>query len=462
MTFRYQNLKPGHSRHGDIAGLGNWKSVDSGETMGMSAVMPSSGHPRVPGYRFKDGRLMIFQEHEVMLIRGWEEPLAVRKSDGSWESFSPEFRVVAPYRPAEKPAAKRAAKTEAPASGQMEFGFGESDKPPPKPAQPKPMSLAVQRKKAFDAFRFSLPKEVAKVLEPFRSHQWPLLVLLARDKQVLDLASANPVLAHAVADWHACHPGSKHEFGSMPQRDLLKLLNLPDSAAVVKLFRKIPPESVDQRLWPVLLNALRQPDGSTSKFLSHVSSINLGVMQLVLTPRIRETVTPALLEEVAADAKEKYRGAVARMIGDILAMKDELSDRRPLVGVRSVETLRHLHEEVAANFQKLEKMRREQGALPPPPIPGLEGKIIPLRTQAELVAEGREQRNCVATYAAAVAEKKCYIYRVLYPDRATLCIRPQPDGNWGISEIEASCNRKAHRTVVIFVREWLEPYQIGL
>jgi hypothetical protein len=43
--------------------------------------MPSPDTPRTPGYRFKDGRLMIFSEDEVMLIRGWEEPSAVRKSD---------------------------------------------------------------------------------------------------------------------------------------------------------------------------------------------------------------------------------------------------------------------------------------------------------------------------------------------------------------------------------------------
>ena len=75
-----------------------------------------------------------------------------------------------------------------------------------KPAVPKPTPLAEQRKRAFDAFRFSLPKDVAKALQDFRSHQWNLLILLAHDKGVLDLAKANPVLAYAVADWYADYP----------------------------------------------------------------------------------------------------------------------------------------------------------------------------------------------------------------------------------------------------------------
>lgn len=40
-----------------------------------------------------------------------------------------------------------------------------------------------------------------KVVEGFRSHQWNLIVLLAHDEAVLDLASANPLRAYAVAAW---------------------------------------------------------------------------------------------------------------------------------------------------------------------------------------------------------------------------------------------------------------------
>ena len=195
---------------------------------------------------------------------------------------------------------------------------------------------------------------------------------------------------------------------------------------------------------------------------SYLRDRTLGVMELILTPRVRPLLTPALLEEVAADPKEKYRGAVAAMICDTLAMRDELGDIRPLAVLSSVTRLRQLHADFSADFQKLEKLRTAHGALPLPPLPGIMGKIVPLRTQAELVAEGREQKNCVASYTAGVAAGKCYIYRVLHPSRATLCIRRQSDGNWGISELEASCNRTAGKVTRDFVNEWLEPFQLGI
>lgn len=46
--------------------------------------MPIPTAPHTPSYRFKDGKLMIFHEDEVMLIQGGKPPSAVRKSDEYW------------------------------------------------------------------------------------------------------------------------------------------------------------------------------------------------------------------------------------------------------------------------------------------------------------------------------------------------------------------------------------------
>jgi hypothetical protein len=219
----------------------------------------------------------------------------------------------------------------------MNFDLFEAGSFSPKPpVRNKTPSLAEQRKRAFDSFRFSLPKEVARVLEGFRSHQWHLLTMLAYDKHGLDLAQTNPVLAYAVADWFADHPSTRRELGRMKQRELLALLKLPDTEALVKLMRKIPPESIDRRLWKPLLSVLRHPDGSCSKFLAHVPVINLGVMELILTRPICAALSPPLLSEVAADPKENYRASAAALFRDILAMKAELNDNRPLNAIPSL------------------------------------------------------------------------------------------------------------------------------
>lgn len=134
-------------------------------------------------------------------------------------------------------------------------------------------------------------------------------------------------------------------------------------------------------------------------------------MELILTPHIRLALTPALLEEVAADPKEKYRGAVAATLRDTAAMKDELEDGHPLPALASVARIRDLHGKVSVDFQKLRALRKEHGTLPLPPLPGIKGSIVPLRNQAELVA---------------------------------------------------SCNRKVDAETRKVVEQWLEPYRLGV
>lgn len=101
-----------------------------------------------------------------MLIRGWEEPSAVKKTANSWDPFVAEFRLVAPYRRAKKPNSKKAETTSSLPEPANQLGFDLFDQLPfsRKPQVPAPPSMAEQRKRAFDSFRFSLPKDVARAL----------------------------------------------------------------------------------------------------------------------------------------------------------------------------------------------------------------------------------------------------------------------------------------------------------
>jgi len=97
-------------------------------------MRPTSG-PRTPGYRFKDGKLIIFSEEEVMLIRGWDKPSAVAKAGEFWEPFVPEFRLVAPYRRSAKASTKKAVKPKAPPAEASQMDFGLFDAPNGKEAE---------------------------------------------------------------------------------------------------------------------------------------------------------------------------------------------------------------------------------------------------------------------------------------------------------------------------------------
>ena len=135
-----------------------------------------------PGFRFKEGKLYAFSEESVMILEAWPVLKALRKeNDSYWQEFDPRFRVVQPYRPRKpKP------------TPQLELGLG---------AIPVKSSISEQRRRAFDGFRFTMPKPVAAATEKFQSRQWGLLKLMQKSESALELAGINPVLCFALANY---------------------------------------------------------------------------------------------------------------------------------------------------------------------------------------------------------------------------------------------------------------------
>lgn len=431
--------------------------------------------PPEPGFRFSNGKLRIFQGDAVMVITGWPDPAAVRKSADQprWEPFRPAFRLVAPYRPsaaagaAKADAPRRRSGRGAPPPDQLGFGFlGELPSPPP-PAPPPP-TLAQQRRKAFDAFRFSLPKEVARVAEPFPRDQWPLLVMLRHDPDSIDLARTSPVLAYLLslklnADRELI---AALKCGTLRQREILGCLDFPDTTSSANLFRKIDPASVHADNWGRLLQLLRNPGEEPRRRLAHLPAINTGVVEILLHPAAAAAAGPRLLLQVAEDPAERHRARAIHLLTNTLAMQEALQPRQAVRRFPDRERLEQVHREVSEAYR--ERQRRVSQArlmsrnpFRHPPVPPIPGAIEALTSPESLVDEGDLMGNCVASYANRVARGDTYLYRVLQPGRATLClVQSHPGGPWRISELEGRFNTPADETIERAAADWLHCYQI--
>jgi hypothetical protein len=427
--------------------------------------MPLSLPDPQTGITFRNGTLCLARGPVEMRITGSPVPRSVmrRGRSGAWEDFTPEFRLVFPYRPA--PAPGRAAAAAKGPGTQMLFDF--FDEAVSRPSD-RPRTAAQERKRAFEQFRFSLPKRTARILEPFRTHQWQLLVLLHHDPDAAELAEANPALAFALAQKLDADRAliASLRCSGMRQRDLLGILDLPSSSAAVNLFRKIDPRSINGDNWPaialVIGEALREPKPR----LNHLSSINTGVVEILLDTRASAAATPRLLEEVAVDRSEIYRGRVVHLITSTLRMQDELRTGPRCQTFQNLARLRAVHEEVSENYRRRVRQLIEANAAGPacfpiPPFPGIPGRIEPVTSASDLVDEGEMQGNCVASYAGRVREGNLYIYRVLHPERATLSIaRRGPLSAWEIDELECRYNTDVSEETEDFVQAWLDRYDL--
>ncbi|MEI7837324.1 MAG: PcfJ domain-containing protein [Planctomycetota bacterium] len=119
----------------------------------------------------------------------------------------------------------------------------------------------------------------------------------------------------------------------------------------------------------------------------------------------------------------------------------------------SLAALQAAHGDLVERMDQVRLEDFENVLFPSPPLRA-KGDIEPVATPAMLFEEGRIQRNCVASYVERVAAGECYIYRVLQPERATLCVSRQQD-QWQIAEIKARCNAPVSQGTKQAVQEWL-------
>ncbi|MDF1823459.1 MAG: PcfJ domain-containing protein [Verrucomicrobiales bacterium] len=429
-----------------------------------ASPMPRSAQLDIPADVFEAGSLYLFKDVVEMRLTATPVPRAVRRQGAgqAWVPFIPEFRVVHPYRPRRAPVKK----SENP--DQLAFDFFGETFTPESPVRETP---AQRRRRAFDQFRFSMPKAFAKVIEPFKTHQWPLLVLLSHDELALELASSNPALAFFLAQKIGGDVPMIQALRccSMRQRDLMDVLDLPNTNGAVKLFRKIEPASLNGDNWPSMLEIFSRELSNIKSPLNHLEAINSGVIEILSNPAAARAVAPSLLEEVARDKAENHRGRIIHMITGTLQMQEELRDDGSSHAKRthftSLSRLKETHEEVTKRYRRrirqlIEANQHDTEHFRRPPLPGIPGKIEPITSPEGLVNEGEEQGNCVASYAERVRQGSTFIYRVLQPERATLSlVKRSPFSDWQIGELESKYNTDVQGETEDFVEAWLVRHQ---
>jgi hypothetical protein len=397
-----------------------------------------------------------------------------------WRPFCPEFRIVRP----------------------LESGRNRATYSLDIHSDAETAEVAGQKTRAFASLRSEIPEQIVRVVEPFESHQWALMVLLHEQPQAMDLSSSNPVLAYALANSDQLR-GTRPEAAAVQalwycnrkQRKLLEWLGFPDSEALVRLLRKIPPESASPSVLRRLKNAILA-DKRVPELLTHLQVVNVGVLDLVTNQRLLDLVTPRLLVEASGEDDTTREPSAGDMILGSLTILREIAPRREIRGFTSIQQVREFQEETDAEYQAHlrrkeearieaqraaddERRRRQEEArarrrrqtewraevarrpYPPPPVPGTKD-IVPLTSAAQLQAEGVEQCNCVGSYVWRVLQGGTYIYRVMAPERATLAVVRGADGCWRRSELKAKSNRKVRTSTVAAVDRWLSRFCISV
>ena len=401
---------------------------------------------RAPGFRFDRGRLMVYTEKEVKIVHTWPnlETVRTRSKKSGWQPFIPRFRLLRPKS--------------LPGMSGPDAGLGPSN------VLSRTLDPAFEKLFAFLNFRRSIPPEIASAVEGFSNRQMTLLLVCKQREQVSELLVQNPALGFSLA--HHEHfrltwsdpLELAAKVSKMKQREIAKWLGFPGSQLWANILAKIPGEIVS--LESILALRTRAGIIEVEKLLCHLRVLNAGAMALILSQETRRLTTAALLEEVATASEERTTPQVVHLIHEIVGLHMRMGTERDLTGFRSIDEVRRKQQDTVDELARYRK-RLESEELPEPPLPGTE-HIIPLVNNGQLDEEGEAQHHCVGCYGPLVAAGKCYIYRVMSPQRATLAIEKGPDGCWGIQQLYLSCNRPADQDPWKAVRDWLDRFSLSV
>ena len=315
--------------------------------------------------------------------------------------------------------------------------------------------LAVQ---AGARFLASMPDEARSAVGAYQNRQWHVASMILRCAGSPDLVGSNPALAYCLASAWVFRPQGM----SWPMRSIRRILpkrrreiagwlGFPATDAAVNILAKVPASACSIQRLLGLRTALT--DATSIKWLSHAAVLHGPVLDLLTQKWFSQPCTPPFIREAARNwttQDEGVRGMA--LLGDTFWMARRLGE----IGGPRISSLRGLireHDRLAV-MERRRIRQEEDRAFPAPPFPG-SPTIVPIRSVPELVREGEEQENCVAGYAHAVLQGRCFLYRVLAPERATLSL--VNDGQqWRLGELALKQNGMSCGTTGQAVENWLQ------
>jgi len=135
----------------------------------------------------------------------------------------------------------------------------------------------------------------------------------------------------------------------------------------------------------------------------------------------------------------------------------DLARYNPEVVLNSIEDFRAKH---AAMVKKLYSgaIDNSKMSFPDAPFRGTE-HIQPIATPKDLALEGKEMNHCIGNYGHSMLDGDLAVYRVTYPERATLALERGRRG-WYFGQLKLKDNRDPSAETVAIVEKWLKENKI--
>lgn len=308
------------------------------------------------------------------------------------------------------------------------------------------------------AWRAPIPTEILRLLQGYADCHAELFEMAQAVPEIfVRWASWNPAFTLLAATyWTYRSAGSvpdietrKEYWENLDPIDILQHTRCDASKSFLKALRKIPPNHCYDHVVSRFREQWQVPE--KRRLLRHLRRITLETTWLL-------GCFPPFLDPGIHGLASKQPSYNEFHLGQIVT---DLSNRRELRGLdfwpyrNRVLTWEQL---LSAYDRFLKKTNHVPERFGVPPVPGIESEelvIAPITSRTGLDAEASEMQNCISTYLVQIYEEKCYAYRLLQPERATVLV-DRRSGRWSIAEAMLAANeRKVKSSTWNRLVEWV-------
>jgi len=242
---------------------------------------------------------------------------------------------------------------------------------------------------------------------------------------------------------------------SARRRRIAARFGFPGTELAVRLLSKIPAEWVSPELLRTLRDFLAER-GPGCDALAHLPRINLAVLGVLGHQELSSPVSFECLRQISQVGPEAPHLDLAARIEALLEAARREGHRPSRI--HRLSDLDRLNRRPAPQRPQpaAARPRRREAfpkSFPPPPVPEA-SSILAIRTPEDLRAEGRQMGHCAARYARLVAKGALFFYRMLEPERATICLCKHGEG-WRLDEVRGPNNRRVHASTLSLIADWL-------
>jgi len=283
-----------------------------------------------------------------------------------------------------------------------------------------PFELLSQRQDCQEWY-LSIPEPIRNNIHKFRHIDFALLYMTSHYHYAYELFISHPNLFWLLLCEAKQEKWTEDKLVNvigLPRKTILAECGLPATKASVRLLAKFNFERYDMTSRAIIKRVYTL---KSYERLNHHQMINLKLAKLMVRHPvlIRQTFIHSLKEDDWNDHISTTLNDVFKLAGKL----EQMNIIKDICACKSNSDLILLHDKLTRQLYR----RMEQQAYinkfnvdySPPPLVGTD-TIIPVTNGLDLIKEGKEQRNCVATYHNDIVKREYYVYRVLAPERATL------------------------------------------